>query len=60
MGCTDSAGDSRWYLPRCATEGCTWDVNQEGDYCWAHRAEQPCDRCGLIEACMCGEPSLTT
>lgn len=33
MGCTDSAGESRWYLPRCATEGCNWDVNHEGDAC---------------------------
>lgn len=37
MGCTDSAGDSRWYLPRCQAEGCTWDVNRDGDYCWMHR-----------------------
>lgn len=37
MGCSDSAGDSRWYLPRCAVKGCTWDVNHEGDKCWQHR-----------------------
>lgn len=37
MGCTDSAGESRWYLPRCSAEGCNWDVNHEGDFCWVHR-----------------------
>lgn len=36
MGCTDDADDSRWYLPRCAAEGCNWSVNHEGDFCWCH------------------------
>lgn len=37
MGCTDIAGESRWYKPRCAEPECNWDVNNKGDYCWIHR-----------------------
>lgn len=40
MGCTDRAGDSRWYKPRCSVEGCNWDVNHPGEKCWTHRDKE--------------------